>query len=527
MRVNKHHFIVTILFLASSLLHAQEPLLNKDIATNRLLSEVYYPKDIKKERKTPGSVFFNGGEGQKENSRQFKPQPNKPIQKPNVLLICIDDLRPELKSFGASHIISPHIDTLAQKGVAFQKHYVNAPSCGPSRYALLTGQLGPATNNALFQRAQKIDSPSKIINPSMPEWFKSNGYRTISVGKVSHHPGGRGGDDWNDSSLVEMPNAWDKSLMPVGPWLHPRGAMHGLANGEIRKSSSVMDVFQSAEGNDVTYPDDLITKETLNQIKELTTNKDQPFFLAVGIIKPHLPFGSPKLYYDMYNGVEFPEIEHPEKPEGRTTFHNSNEFMKYNLWGKDPNTDAAFSEEVRRHYAACVTYADAQVGKILDELKRTAADKNTIVVLWGDHGWHLGEHAIWGKHSLFEESLHSPLIIYDPGNKHKANEINEIVETLDIFPTLCEMTGIDIPEFTQGTSLKGLFDGQGATDNTTVAYTPKAQTIRTKTHRLILHNDGFVELYDYSKDEGETMNVADQNPDLVKELIALLQAKQG
>lgn len=525
MKVHKLHFIVTILFLASSLLYAQERVLYKEFDTTRLLSEVYYPNDIKKGKSTPGSVFFNGEGWQKETVGQFKTQLTKPIQNTNILLICIDDLRPELKSFGSSYIISPNIDALAHKGISFQKHYVNAPSCGPSRYTLLTGQLGPATNNALFQRAQKIESSSEVINPSMPEWFKSYGYRTVSVGKVSHHPGGRGGEDWNDKYLLEMPNAWDKSLMPVGPWLHPRGAMHGLANGEIRKSSGKMDVFQSAEGSDVTYPDDLITNEALNQIRDLTTRNDKPFFLAVGIIKPHLPFGSPRLYYDMYNGVDFPEIEHPEIPKGRTTFHKSNELRQYNLWGKDPNKDPAFAEEVRKHYAACVTYADTQVGKILDELKRTGADKNTIVVLWGDHGWHLGEHGIWGKHSLFEESLHSPLIIYDPRNKPKSNEINDIVETLDIFPTLCEMTGIDIPEFTQGESLNGFFNGNESSDNTTVAYTPKAQTIRTKTHRLIVHNDGFVELYDYSKDEDETKNVADQNPEIVKNLIDLLQAK--
>lgn len=446
-------------------------------------------------------------------------------QKPNVLLICIDDLRPELNSFGASYIVSPHIDNLAQKGISFKKHYVNAPSCGPSRYTLLTGQYGSASNDALFQRAQKI-TDSSTVDPSMPEWFKSNGYKTVSVGKVSHHPGGRGGKNWNDSTVIEIPNAWDRHLMPVGSWTHPRGTMHGLANGEIREKADEMDVFQSAEGNDVRYPDDMITDETINQLKDLATNNNQPFFLAVGIIKPHLPFGAPKPYYDLYQDVALPTVAHPEKPEGKTTWHDSFEFMKYNLWGKDPNTDAAFAEEVRRHYAACVTYADAQVGKILNELKQTGADKNTIVVLWGDHGWHLGEHAIWGKHSLFEESLHSPLIIYDPTNKYDKQEVNEIVETLDIFPTLCELTGVDIPEYVEGTSLIQSLNSNNTISKTALAYTPKAQTIRNKIHRLILHNDGFVELYDHSKDKNEIINIAKQHSDIVKKLTALLKAKR-
>ena len=148
-------------------------------------------------------------------------QKTQDTEKPNILLICVDDLRPELKSFGADYISSPNIDQLATEGIKFQKHFANAPSCGPSRYTLLTGQYGTAGNNALFLRANKIKEGTKIINQSMPEWFKTHGYTTVSVGKVSHHPGGRGGKDWNDSTKIEMPNAWDRHLMPVGEWEHP------------------------------------------------------------------------------------------------------------------------------------------------------------------------------------------------------------------------------------------------------------------------------------------------------------------
>jgi iduronate 2-sulfatase len=445
--------------------------------------------------------------------------------KPNILLICVDDLRPELKSFGVDYISSPNIDALATKGITFQQHFVNAPSCGPSRYTLLTGQYGPAGNNALFLRANKIKKGTEEIDKSMPEWFKTHGYTTVSVGKVSHHPGGRGGKNWNDSTKIEMPNAWDKHLMPVGEWEHPRGMMHGLANGEIRVKSSDMDVFQSAEGEDNIYPDGAITDEAVKQLRKLATKNEKPFFLAFGIIKPHLPFGAPKSYYDKYDRIELPEIKHPQKPTGKTTWHGSNEFMKYNRWGKNPNKDIDFANEVRRHYAASISYADAQVGRILAELKRTGADKNTIIVLWGDHGWHLGEHAIWGKHSLFEESLHAPLIIHFPKMKHQGLNTDAIVETLDIFPTLCDLTGIEIPQYTHGQSLKKILENPSTSGHTAIAYTNKASTIRTSTYRMTLHQDGFVELYDHTTADKETKNIADSHPNLVKELMYALKAK--
>jgi len=446
-------------------------------------------------------------------------------QKPNVLLICVDDLRPELKSFGADYISSPNIDAFSEKSIRFQKHFVNSPSCGPSRYTLLTGQYGPAGNNALFSRANKINQGTQKIDKSIPEWFKTYGYITVSVGKVSHHPGGRGGKNWNDSTKVEMPNAWDKHLMPVAEWEHPRGMMHGLANGQIRVKSGNMDVFETVEGNDNIYPDGLITDEAVKQLGVLSSNKENPFFLAVGIIKPHLPFGAPKKYYDRYDGVDLPKIKHSQKPKGKTTWHRSGEFMKYNRWGKNTNTDEDFANDVRRHYAACVSYADAQVGEILTALKKTGADKNTIVVLWGDHGWHLGEHAIWGKHSLFEESLHSPLIIHYPGMKHKGTNSDAIVETVDIFPTLCDLAEIETPEYAHGRSLKELLVDTNATGHYAISYNNKASTIRTSTHRMTVHQDGFVELYDHTTTEKETKNIAEAHPELVKELRGKLNSK--
>ncbi len=313
--------------------------------------------------------------------------------------------------------------------------------------------------------------------------------------------------------------------MPVGEWQHPRGAMHGLANGEIRVKPGEMDIFQGTEGPDSIYPDGLITEEALNQLDQLTAPDGKPFFLAVGIIRPHLPFGAPKKYCDLYEGVDLPPVPHPAKPEGKTTWHGSGEFMRYNRWGKDPRKDAAFATEVRRHYAACVSYADAQVGRMLEKLKETGADKNTIIILWGDHGWHLGEHAIWGKHALFEESLRSPLIIYYSGIASPGKSTQAVIGSLDIFPTLCDLAQLPGPGFVQGQSLLPWLKDFSKPGHSAVAYTANAKTIRTDTHRLILHKNGSVELYDHTTPEKETRNIAAKQPKIVQKLSDALDGR--
>jgi len=442
------------------------------------------------------------------------------VAKQNVLVICIDDLRPELKCFGADYIHSPHLDALARRGRAFHRHYVQAPTCGASRYALLTGTYGPSGNGALFERSKKI------THPSLPAYFRQNGYTTVSVGKVSHHPGGRGGPDWDDEAIPEMPDSWDRHLLPAGPWQHPRGWMHGLANGEIRKNAQDMDLFQSFDGDDSSYPDGTAVSETLKQLELLAADKEKPFFMATGILRPHLPFGAPAKYLDYYKDAQLPATPHPKKPEGKTTWHGSGEFMKYNRWGKNPNDDPAFALEVRKHYAACVSYADAQVGKIIAQLNKLGLAENTIIVVWGDHGWHLGEHAIWGKHALFEESLRSPLIIVSPEVKEPGKPSTEVVESIDLFPTLCDLTGQKKPAFLNGTSLvPQLQDPAAKSKGFAISYSPNARTLRSANHRLIKHNTGFLELYDHRTPDGETVNVADTNKDLAADLIQKLEKR--
>jgi iduronate 2-sulfatase len=447
---------------------------------------------------------------------------------PNVLLICVDDLRPELGCYGVSYVSTPNIDALANRGRIFDRHYVQAPTCGASRFTLLTGRYGDSDNNALFQRSARMQAKASDVSPSMPEWFSSHGYRTVAVGKVSHHPGGLGGPDWNSEEHVEMPGAWDEQSLPYGPWQHPRGWMHGLAHGEIRGNAKQMDVFQAADGDDSIYPDGPSIERALEHMEQLGANfqaKRQPFFLACGILRPHLPFGAPAKYLQRYQNVTLPPIPHAQKPAGKTTWHSSGEFMKYNRWGRDPNTDSEFADDVRRHYAACVSYADAQVGRLLLKLEQLKLSDDTIVVLWGDHGWHLGEHAVWGKHTLFEESLRSPLIVTYPKLPHPGEKANAVVETLDIFPTLTQLAGLPTPDFVDGVSLVPILQSPGESGHPACAYRNGVQTVRTDTHRLIVHAGGHTELYDHRSPEAETVNISEQHPDLTARLRAILQQR--
>lgn len=453
-------------------------------------------------------------------------------ERPNVLFLCIDDLRPELNCYGVDYIQSPNIDKLAQSGRLFTRHFVQAPTCGASRYALMTSSFGSTDNEALFKAAGRKGNQLTTL----PGYFRKQGYTSVSVGKVSHHPGGRGGPDWNDEAIPEMPNAWDRHLMPTGAWQNPRGAMHGLANGEIRgQHKRGMDVFQSAEGEDSIYPDGLITQTALEQLDTLgnsAKNDRKPFFLAIGWLKPHLPFGAPAKYMKPYAALKLPPIPHPQKPEGITTWHNSAEFTQYYSWGKNPNMDPAFADEVRKHYDACVSFSDTQVGIVMKKLDELGLKDNTIIVIWGDHGWHLGEHAVWGKHTLFEEALRSPLIINYPGLPQPGISTDTIAETIDIFPTLCDLSGLKTPEKLDGTSLLPSLKDPKTRDDVAVSYWEgKTHTIRTDQYRLIRHPAGkkmketSYELYDHKSDPGEAVNIASSNPDVVKKLEALMDQK--
>ncbi len=444
----------------------------------------------------------------------------------NILLICVDDLRPELKSFGASYIHSPAIDSLVKSGRAFTRHYVQAPTCGASRYALLTGRYATTpqqqNNDAFFcPEARKPGLPA-----TFPSHFRKHGYQAVSIGKISHYPGGLGGEQWSDPAKVEIAGAWDSSVMPTQPWKHPQGGMHGYAGGIPR--GSYRPVREHNTGDDLTYTDGWITREALRQMESLAAG-GKPFLLAVGIMKPHLPFACPQSYLDLYKKTKLPNIPHPLKPTGLSTWHASGEYYGYHHEVKNPRDNATYADQLRLSYAACVSYADAQVAQLLVQLDKLKLTDNTIVVLWGDHGWHLGEHAVWGKHTLFEESLRSPLIIRHAGMRHPGIPSQAVVETVDLYPTLCELTGVPVPVALSGKSLAPHLSDPARNEGSAFSYWQGKQSIRTPQYRLIRHPgkgkpDRF-ELYDHDSKAGETQNIADAKPELVKKLIAILETK--
>ena len=442
----------------------------------------------------------------------------------NVLLLCIDDLRPDLGCYGVPHAVTPHIDQLAAESRIFTHHYVQAPTCGASRYALLTGLYGPGGNSALMERAKKLD-PKR---PSLPETFRQAGFTTVAVGKVSHHPGGLGGKFWNDPKEVEMPQAWDRQPLSCGPWKHPQGMMHGLAKGATR-SNKPYPALEAVDGPDTIYPDGLITQTALGELKTLAA-AEKPFLLAVGWIRPHLPFGAPEKFLKLHAKTALPAIPHPLRPQGKTTWHASGEFTRYDHTGHDARTDSDYADRVRRHYAACVSYTDAQVGEVLSALKLLKLDQNTVVVLWGDHGWHLGEHGIWGKHSLFEESLRSPLIVRQPRMPDPGKSSAAVVETIDIFPTLCELCEVKTPEFLHGTSLKSHLQNPRLTGGAAISYQDRVKSLRTSRYRLIRHHAApgkhpFFELYDHQSTAVETLNLAQSHTEIVAKLSIQLDHK--
>jgi iduronate 2-sulfatase len=433
-------------------------------------------------------------------------------ERPNVLFIAVDDLRPWLGCYDPKLAVSPNIDRLAAEGRRFAHHYVQVPTCGASRCGLMFGRYpgrlpGDAGNDAISKTAAKQPLPA------MPAFFRQQGYRTVSVGKITHYPGGRSGKGWADGP-VELPGAWDESLMPSGPWKTPEGAMHGYANGATRqqagKDPAKKPVSEAVAGDDRVFPDGWIADEAVKQLSELA-GSGKPFFLAAGFIKPHLPFAAPASYFEATAGIGLPVPRAAKKPGFPTTWHGSGEFRQYGLNEGDPFRKPSAAEAYRKAYLACVRYTDAQVGKLLAALDASPAAKNTIVVLWGDHGFLLGEHAIWGKHCLFEEALHSPLIIRVPGQKKPGEAADAIVETIDIYPTLAGLAGLPLSKELDGRSLaRQLEDPTAASDGAALGFWQDGVTLRTDTHRLIISRKepAKTELYDHRQDPAEAFNVA-------------------
>jgi len=446
------------------------------------------------------------------------PETKGPAETPNVLFIAVDDLRPELGCYGRELIHSPNIDRLAAGGTRFDRSYCNIPVCGASRASLMTG-LRPARNRFLTYLSRADEEAPGII--TLPGIFHQNGYTTISNGKIFHHD--------NDDSL-----SWDEIWHPPSNSLSWRD--YALQENIQRDTSDRFrgPPLERAPVADTIYKDGKIAQKTIGDLRKLKAG-DKPFFLAAGFYKPHLPFNAPEQYWALYDGkVSLPGNNYPPENAPRESLHNFGELRAYaGIPPEGPLTDE-FALELIHGYYACVSFTDAQIGKILDELERLELDRSTLVILWGDHGWNLREHGLWCKHCNYETSLHTPLILRVPGVR-QVQASSEIVEYVDIYPTLCELAGLELPAHLQGNSFRELLsDPEAESDGVAVCqWYAGVTTIRENWFYTEWINDrdsSFARmLYDHSTDPQENINISEDpvHAEIIKELSAEMRRSRA
>ena len=455
---------------------------------------------------------------------------------PNILFISVDDLRPELGINGNRVVKSPNIDQLAREGSFFSRHYVQVPTCGASRYSLMTG-LRPRKrihiDNRVFYR-EMANKNEEQRPESFVHHFKRNGYYTVGIGKLSHSVDGFVyGYEEKPSDVKEMPHSWDRFVFNPGKWKTGWNAFFAYANGENRQSlNGLVKPYESADVTDEGYPDGLILKSALKELRKLKAQQ-KPFLLGVGFFKPHLPFNAPKKYWDLYDRSSIPTASDPFIPQNvhPNSVGKMGEFYNYKLSDEKPTLDRSISDEYARKlihgYYASISYIDHLVGELLMELKSLELDKETIVVLWGDHGWHLGNDRKWGKHSLFERSLKSALIVKRPGVNHASKEINTIVETVDLYPTLLDFCGIAKPYELDGKSLVELIQtGKSNHPNQAFGFWKNGVSLKTDRYRVtkfFREEEPKIELYDHLLDQEENVNIAFDNQKIVDSLMPVLE----
>lgn len=454
---------------------------------------------------------------------------------PNVLFIAVDDLRNELGAYG-SQVISPNMDAIAAEGCLFTNHYVQVPTCGASRHALLTGYR-PWKRIHLSNQAIEKELSHKSES-SIPETFvhrfKQAGYHTVGIGKISHSADGLVyGYEEAPSQLRELPHSWSELVFDPGKWKTGWNAFFAYANGENRQSlKKQVKPYEVGAVNDLGYPDGLTAQLAISKLRELSDQR-KPFFMGVGFFKPHLPFNAPKAYWDLYGRDSLSLSPNPNIPEhiNPRSLHGSGEFNQYALGEEKASLEASVSEDYARKlkhaYFAAISYIDAQIGKLRQELNVLGLAENTIIVIWGDHGWHLGDQRVWGKHTLFENALKSTLIIKSPDKRYQGRTVNTIAETVDIYPTLMELCDISTKTKLDGTSLVGPMKSDSLqADQVAYSYFKEGISMRSGRYRLTQYfreEEPTLELYDYESDPWETRNIAMERPTLVKNLLPLLR----
>lgn len=459
-------------------------------------------------------------------------QASTEISKPNILFIAIDDLRPELNCYGSDYMVTPNLDRLASEGRLFTNHFVQVPTCGASRRALLTGLRPTAPihlrNQVMFETM--ANQPEQEQPESFAHLFRRNGYYTMAYGKISHSPDGYVyAYPAQISDTLEMPHSWDEVYGPYDEWKTGWRSFFAYVGGKNRiDENQQVKPYEMLDVEDEAYPDGRIAQKAVEQLETLKEKK-QPFLMAVGFYKPHLPFCAPKKYWDLYDRETLEISPNPFAPEGvhPASLNNLGEFNNYKLGEeraeKGKKISDRYAKKLRHAYFASVSYVDAQVGKLLDELERLDLRKNTIIVVWGDHGWNLGDHTMWGKHTLFERSLKSAFMISTPNMAEAGKASDRIIETVDIYPTLADLCDINAPNELSGKSLVPLLKNpESEWEEAAFGYFRKGISVRTPQYRLNAYareDMPNIELFDHYQDPNETQNIAAENPGVVKGLM--------
>jgi arylsulfatase A-like enzyme len=457
----------------------------------------------------------------------------------NVLFIAVDDLRPELGCYGTPIIKTPNIDRLAAQGTLFERAYCQQAVCNPSRVALLTS-LRPDTTKVYDLPTRFRDKVPDAL--TLPQHFKHNGYFTLNIGKIFHTAHGNTEDVISWSEIRKFPTAprISEENRKLGEKLKKEFAKRPPEQRREIPPSGYP--WEALDVPDIGLTDGMFAENGVKMLREMKDRK-QPFFLAVGFHNPHLPFVAPKKYWDMYADAKIEPARNPNPPQGAPPYagNGSRELRAYYGVPKEGPIPEAQARDLKRAYYAAVSYVDAGVGRLLDELERLNLRDKTVVILWGDHGWHLGEHGGWGKDTNYEIAARAPLIISVPGQKAVGKKSPALVEFVDIFPSLVEICGLPQPGGLEGFSFRPLLDEpRRAWKTATFNQFPKTvegvgqgmgRSIRTDRYRLVewtVPGKDYLahELYDEVGDPEENVNLAGHPEQKVRvqELVQQLHA---
>ena len=353
----------------------------------------------------------------------------------NVLFIMADDMRPEMGCYGIDNIQTPNLDKLAATGNQFMNAYCNVPVSGASRASLLTGVYPKFPQRfTSYNSSASIDAPFAV---PISEWFTENGYYTVSNGKVFHNIQDHA-STWSEYPWRVHREGYGADWAEYNKW---ELWMSDVSGRTINPKTMRGPFFEAADVADDAYADGKLALRTIADLERLG-QRDEPFFLACGFWRPHLPFNAPKKYWDLYERAEIALAGNQKRPPSLPKeVTGSQEIFSYA--GVKSTADEDFQRLAKHGYYACISYIDAQVGLLLDALDELGLADNTIVVFLGDHGWHLGENSFWGKHNLLKRSTHVPLLIRVPGSEPR--RVKDVVEFVDLYPTLCEICGIKTP----------------------------------------------------------------------------------